>query len=123
MPECVCKLREFGIRGRRFHRSIIPHGASEAISMSEYDEVWRVLVSIMEIMKQQSEFAGRTHARLVVLRKAIASLNQNPSAAEEYLQKREADAEDTVLSDQGFPESDAVVQLIKAGKKLDEFDA
>src|ERR1700691_2884960 len=73
MPECVCKLREFGIRGRRFHRSIIPHGASEAISMSEYDEVWRVLVSIMEIMKQQSEFAGRTHARLVVLRKAIAS--------------------------------------------------
>jgi hypothetical protein len=77
----------------------------------------------METLKEQAEFAGRTHARLIVLRKAIASLHSNPETAEDEIRKLEVAAEDIVLSGSGFPESDAIYRLMKAGKSFDNPDA
>jgi hypothetical protein len=87
--------------------------------MNKSDDVSRTLVLIMEILKQQSEFAVRTHVRLLVLRKAIASLSTDPVGDEAHLRKLEEEAERLALSGEGFPKSDAILQLIKAGKKLD----
>lgn len=91
--------------------------------MNQSDDVWRALSSLMQIASEQAKFAASTHARLVVLRKAIAALHQNPVVAEDEIRKLEEKAEEIVLSGEGFPESDAVVQLMKAGKKLGDFDS
>jgi hypothetical protein len=81
------------------------------------------LLMICEMARLQNEYIAKHHARLVVLRKAIADSYPDPKAAEEHLRKLEADAEEIVLSGQGFPESDALLALLKAGKKLDALDS
>lgn len=91
--------------------------------MTKPTDVWQTLSLIMEILKEQNEFAGRTHARLIVLRKAIASLHENPVAVEAQLRQLEADAEAIVLSGSGFPESEVFLRLMKTRKKLDDVDA
>ena len=91
--------------------------------MTDDDVLRKALVLIADLLKEQNEYLGKVHARLVVLRKAVASLYEHPAEAEEALRKSEADAEKLVLSGSGFLESDAFHQLMKAGKKLDELDA
>jgi hypothetical protein len=91
--------------------------------MGQPDDLLSLVKQMAELIQKQNEYLGRLHARLVVLRKHIAALHQNPDVAEAEIQKQEENAQAIVLSGSGYPESDAVFQLMKAGKKLGDTDA
>ena len=87
------------------------------------DDVWRQISSIMEILKVPAENAVRTNARLIVLRKAVASLHDDPAIADAHILQLERDAETDALSAPDLAQSDAILRLMKAGKNLDSHDA
>jgi len=91
--------------------------------MNEAEAFQQLLSEFAEALKEHTEQLAKLNARLLAHRKAIASLGERPEVAEESLRILEEDAEAAALSHSKFQQSDAMMRLLKAGKKFDEPDA
>jgi len=91
--------------------------------MNEYEAFQQLLSEFAGMLKEHEERLATLEARLLAHSKAIASLGEHPAAAEETLRSLENEFAETALSHPKFQISDAMLRLIKAGKKLDEPDS
>jgi hypothetical protein len=91
--------------------------------MNDAEAFQQLLSEFSEILKEHTEQLAKLNARLPVLRRAIASFGEHPEDAEESLRILEEYAEAAALSDSKFQQSDAMMRLLRAGKKLDEPDS
>jgi len=90
---------------------------------SDYDVLQELLLLVAETLKEHHEQLAKLNARLLVLRQAIASFHEHPEDCEEQLRRLEEGAQTVALSQSSFPQADAMLRMIKAGKKLSEPDS
>ncbi|MGA2876609.1 MAG: hypothetical protein ABSE82_13855 [Nitrososphaerales archaeon] len=91
--------------------------------MTDAEAFQQLLSEFAEILKKHTEQLEKLETQLRVHRNAIASFDEHPEYAEEQLRGFEESAVAAALSDLKFQQSDAMMRLLRAGKKLDEPDA
>ena len=91
--------------------------------MNEAEAFQQLLSEFAEILKKHTEQLEKLETQVRVHRTAIASFHAHPEDAEEQLRGFEESAVAAALSHSKFQQSDAMMRLLKAGKKLDEPDA
>jgi len=90
---------------------------------SDVDILQELLSGFAALLTKHTEQLEKLETQLRVHRTAIASFHEHPEYAEEQLRGFEESAVAAALSDPKFLQSDAMLRLIEAGKKLDEPDA
>jgi hypothetical protein len=91
--------------------------------MDDESPLQGALRQILVLLGMHTQLLGKYDARLLVLRKELASLSPDPVAAEARLRELEAHRQSDILESQGFPDTDAIVHLLKARKKPDDLDS
>jgi hypothetical protein len=93
------------------------------ISLPSDDALRRSLIQVVKILQAQNQEIGKLNASIMAHRRAIAAGHSDPTAFETQLRQFEIDTQGLALSSQGFPEAEAIVALLEAGKDPDTFDA
>ena len=87
------------------------------------EKLQRFLVSIADGFRMYGEELVKAQTSIAVLRRALAQTDDDPAKAEEGLRRLETTAQADALKGLKTPVTDAILDLLKAGKKPDDFDS